>query len=152
MQQRRVVTQVDSHAALPRADPDNLAGLAAGQPASCTLAAAAGAANISLVTIQVKDDNGNNITAPTVLVVSLSDAASGAGLTATTASGAVAAGASGVDLDAMVSKKALYVQTDATGKYILSITDTAKTHFYVVAEIPGKKVNVSAQLADASYG
>ncbi len=121
-------------------------------PATVTFSPAQGAANISLVTMQVKDASGNNITAPTTLVVTLSDAATGAGLTATTASGAVAAGTAGADLGDLTAKKAKVVQTDATGKYILSITDTAKTGFYVTANIPGRKVNVSAALITGNYG
>lgn len=117
-----------------------------------TLTPAQGSANVCLVTIQVKKPDGSNVTVPVDLIVTLSDAATGAGLTATTASGAVAAGASGTDLSALVAKKALLVKTDATGKYILSITDTVKTGFYVVAAIPGKNPNVSAQLVTGNYG
>lgn len=123
-----------------------------GQPSKATLSPAAGTSNVCLVTIQVTDGSGNNIAAPITLVVTLSDAATGAGLTATTASGAVAAGTAGADLGDLTAKKAKVVQTDATGKYILSITDTAKTGFYVVANIPGLKPFVSAQLVTGNYG
>jgi predicted RecA/RadA family phage recombinase len=121
-------------------------------PDVVTLSPAASTANICLVTIQVKDSAGNNITAPTVIDITLSDAATGVGLTATTASGAVAAGASGTDLGTLTSKKALRSMTDATGKYILSITDTAKTGFYVTATVGGRKTTVSAQLVTGNYG
>jgi hypothetical protein len=107
---------------------------------SVSISAAAGSANVSLVTFQAKDANGNNVTSPVNLDVLLSDATTGAGLTATTASGAVAAGASGIDLVTLVTKKALRVQTDATGKYILSITDTSKTLFYPCAYLDGKRL------------
>lgn len=123
-----------------------------GQPALATISPAAGASNICLVTITVKDGAGVAITGPTNLVVTLSDASSGAGLTATTASGNVVAGASGVDLATLVAKKALHVQTTAAGVYILSITDAAKTGFYVCAFIPGLKGIVSAQLVTGNYG
>jgi hypothetical protein len=118
-----------------------------------TFSPAAGSTNVCLVTIQVKDGAGNNLARPFELLVYLSDDSGGNGLTATTASGAVAAGASGTDLQAKVSKKALDVLTDNTGKYILSITDTSKTGFYVAATTPGTgNVQVSSQLQSANYG
>lgn len=122
------------------------------QPTSVAFSVAAGGSNVSLVTITVKDAAGNAVTGPVDLDITLSDAATGAGLTATTASGAVAAGASGVDLATLVSKKALRVQTTAAGVYILSITDSAKTGFYVTAALGGKKAFVSSQLVTGNYG
>lgn len=124
-----------------------------GQPATATFSPAAGGSNVSEVTITVKDGNGVAVTTPVIIDVLLSDAATGLGLTATTASGAVAAkSASGTDLSTLVSKKALKVQTLANGTYVLSITDTAKTGFYVVANIPGQKPSVSSQLVSGNYG
>lgn len=121
-------------------------------PCTATVSPAASTSNICLVTFQLLDGNGAALTGPTNIVVHLSDAATGVGLTGTTASGAVAAGASGTDLSAMVAKKAIHAQTDATGKYILSITDSAKTGFYPVVTIPGLKAIVGAQLVTANYG
>jgi hypothetical protein len=121
-------------------------------PASVTLTPAAAGANVSEVTITVKD--GAGVTLPGVFNFDLwlSDAASGAGLTATTASGAVAAKASsGADLGAFTAKKALRCQTLATGVYTLSITDSSKTGFYVCASVAGRTF-VSAQLSAGSYG
>lgn len=123
-----------------------------GQPQTATISPAAGGANVCLVTITVKDAAGNAITGPTHIDVYLSDASTGAGLTATTASGAVAAGASGVDLVTLVSKKALRVQTTAAGVYILSITDTSKTGFYPCVNIGGLKTVVGSQLVTGNYG
>ena len=122
--------------------------------ASVTFAAAAGGANVCEVTITVKNADGTAIALPHNLDVWLSDAATGAGLTGTSASGAVAAkAASGTDLSTYVAKKALYVQTLATGVYILSITDTAKTGFYPCATCPGTgKTFVGAQLVTGNYG
>lgn len=115
---------------------------------------AAGASNVSEVTITVKDGAGATVAGVYNLDVWLSDAAAGAGLTGTTASGAVAAkAASGVDLLAYTAKKAIRVQTLATGVYILSITDTAKTGFYICGQAPGTgRAVVSAQLVAGSYG
>lgn len=122
-------------------------------PQQVSISAAAGTANVSLVTFQLKDGAGNVLTVPTEMTVWLSDASTGIGLTATTASGAVGAGASGTDFGAMTSKKALDVLTDATGKYILSITDTGKTGFYPCCTVPGvNKTAVGAQLVTGNYG
>jgi hypothetical protein len=127
--------------------------VAGGQVGSVTFSPAAGSANVCIVTVQALDGTGAAITYPIDMDLLLSDAASGAGLTATTASGAVAnSGTAGADIGTLTSKKALRVQTDATGKYTLSITDTAKTGFYVVACLGSRKPFVSAQLITANYG
>ena len=123
-----------------------------GSPVTATISPAAGGSNVCLVTITVKDGQGNAVAGPVAMDVTLSDAATGAGLTGTTASGAVAAGASGVDLATLVSKKALRVQTTAAGVYTLSITDTAKTGFYVCVFLGGRLAVVGAQLQTANYG
>lgn len=116
-----------------------------------TITPAASTANICLVTVQLVDANAANIAVVKPITIWLSDAATGIGLTGTTASGAVAAGASGTDLGVLTTKKAIKSITDATGKYILSITDTAKTGFYIAVE-SNDKVTVSAQLVTGNYG
>jgi hypothetical protein len=125
-----------------------------GVPANITFAAAAGAANVAEVTCTVKDAAGATLAGVFVFDLWLSDAATGAGLTGTTASGAVTAkAASGADFGALTAKKALRVQTLATGVFVLSITDSAKTGFYVAAQVPGKgNTVVSAQLVTGNYG
>jgi hypothetical protein len=121
-------------------------------PEYLTLAAAAGGANVSEVTITVKDGAAATIAAVHRLTVWLSDAATCQGLTSTAASGTVQAkAASGTDLAALTAKKALNVLTLATGVYVLEITDSAKTGFYVCAEVNGK-ANASAQLVADNYG
>ena len=122
-------------------------------PVSFTFAAAAGAANITEVTITAKDADSNTVAAPLLCTVWLSDAATGVGLTATAASGTVAAkSASGADFGVLTAKKATVVQTLASGIYILEITDTAKTTFYVCAQAPTGAISISAQLATGDYG
>ena len=118
-----------------------------------TYAYAQGASsNITLITIQAADKNGNPISGVRFLDIFLSDAATGIGVTGTTASGAVAAGAAGTDIVDSTAKKVKRILTDATGKYILSITDTAKTGFYVATVIPATGIlNVSRQLITADY-
>jgi hypothetical protein len=110
-----------------------------------------GSANISLITITVLSNSGQACPEVFDLDVNLSDAATGAGLTAVTASGAVAAGTPGTVLATNVSKKSLRVQTDATGAFQLSITDTAKTGFYIHVVGPFPFPSVSRQLLTADY-
>lgn len=121
-------------------------------PAYCTFTPAAGGANVTNISIQFKDAGGNNIAYPVDFTVSLSDAATGAGLTATTASGTVVAGASGTDLGTLTAKKALVSRSTAAGLYILQITDTAKTGFYPVVSFQGQRFFVGSQLVTANYG
>lgn len=122
--------------------------------ANVTFAAAAGGANVCEVTLTCKDAAGSTIARTQNLTVWLSDASSGAGLTGTAASGTVQAkSASGADLGTLTAKKALVVQTLATGVYTLEITDTGKTGYYVCAAIPGNgKTVVSTQLVTGDYG
>lgn len=112
-----------------------------------------GSSNICLVSITVQDAKGNALAAVFELEWYLSDSSVGNGLTATTASGAVAASTNnGSDLFNKVSKKANDSITDNTGVYQLSITDTAKTGFYVAAVCPGTGVTwVSRQLVSGDY-
>ena len=123
-------------------------------PATVTFAIAAGGANVSEVTITVKDAAGTTLAGGRNLEVWLSDAATGLGITGTTASGTVTAkSASGTVLTALTAKKHLAVQTLTTGVFILEITDTAKTGFYVAVKHPltGAPI-VSAQLVAGNYG
>jgi hypothetical protein len=122
-------------------------------PASLTFTAASAGSNVCEVTIQATDKSGASVAGVFSLDVYLSDAATGVGLTATSASGTVAAKtASGADIGTFTAKKALRVQTLATGAYILEITDTAKTTFYVVGVTGLGVTKVSAILATGDYG
>ena len=124
------------------------------QVAQVTFTPAAGAANVCDVVIQAKDANGTNVARPVLLIVWLSDAATGLGLTATAASGTVQAkSASGADFGVLTAKKALVVQTLATGAYTLEITDTSKTGYYIGATMLGATgQTISAHLVTANYG
>lgn len=123
-------------------------------PQSLSFTPAPGSTNICEVTVQVLDGAGVALAGVFNLDVWLSDAASGAGLTGTSASGTVVAkAASGVDLVTLVSKKALRVQTLATGAYTLAITDSAKTAFLPCGQVPGTgKTVVGAALVTGNYG
>lgn len=125
-----------------------------GLPGVVTFAASAGASDIAEMTITVKDANGDPPAKPVMMDVWLSDAATGAGLTGTTASGTVTAkSSSGVVIDTYTAKKALRCQTLANGTFILELTDSAKTAFYVCAQNPGTgATEVAPVLASGDYG
>lgn len=125
-----------------------------GEASSVNFTATPSTTNICIVGIQLADNEGKAIGGISEIKVFLSDSASGIGLTATTASGAVANdGTHGTDLVALVAKKLIEVQTDANGIYNLSITDSAKTAFFVAVQI-GRHLGprVSAALITANFG
>lgn len=135
----------------------NVPGLSVGGspvPASVSFAPAAGGANVCEVTVTVKNAAGVAIAAPFVLDLWLSDAATGAGLTGTLASGTVTAkAASGAVFSTYTAKKDLRIQTLATGIFILEITDTAKSPFRVCVTNPVTgRPEVSDALLTANYG
>ena len=115
---------------------------------------ASGAANVTEIAIAMLDGNGDAVADAAPMTVWLSDAATGAGLTATSASGTVQAkSASGADFGVLSAKKALIAQPLATGIYTLEITDTAKTGFYVCIQNPFTgAISVSRQLVTGDYG
>lgn len=127
---------------------------AIGSAFTATAVAATDGANVTLITITIKDIAGTAIAYPEVFDVILSDAASGFGVTATTASGTVAGktdGTTGKDLQIYVTKKAFRVQATASGTYQLSITDTAKTLFKIVVCLAGRPF-VVLTLVVGNYG
>jgi hypothetical protein len=118
-----------------------------------TITPAAGAANVCNVTFQVQDAQGNALAQVFELSIWLSDDPGGNGLTATTPSGATGQGSAGTELLQKVSKKSFDAITDATGKYVLQITDNAKTGFFPAVLCPGTGITfVGAQLQTANYG
>lgn len=123
-------------------------------PAYATATVAAGAANVSEITITVRNANGKAISTPYCMDLWLSDSAVATGYTATTASGAVTvktAGTTGTLIGTYLAKFGLRVQTLANGTFVLSITDTAKSLFKVCVQTEGVPY-VVATLATASYG
>ena len=128
--------------------------VAIGTPGDFTFAAAAGASNVVEVTITPRDAVGAALASVRTLELWLSDDATGAGLTGTTASGTVIAkSGEGTVLTAFTAKKHLSVQTKAAGTFALQINDTAKTGFYVCVRNPATGlVTVSSQLVTGNYG
>jgi len=125
-----------------------------GSPASFTFAAAAGGSNVAEVTITPRDAAGAALAGVRNIDVWLSDAATGAGITGTTASGTVTAkSGEGTVLTAYTAKKHIAAQTKAAGTFVLEITDSAKTGFYVCVRNPATGlVSASAQLVTGNFG
>ena len=122
-------------------------------PVSFTFGIASAGADVSEITVTVKDADGNTVAIPLVFTLWLSDANTGVALTGTSASGTVQAkAASGADFSVLSAKKAIIVQALATGVYILEITDSAKTAFYVCAQAPNGTLGISAALQTGDYG
>lgn len=121
------------------------------QPRVHSISVAAGAANVCNVTVLVKNQNGVLVAGVRQIEFFLSDAATGAGLTATAASGTVAP-VTGTLLTALTAKKHLICQTDATGTLVVAITDTAKTGFYPCVNGSFDGTIAGAQLVTGNYG
>lgn len=120
-------------------------------PGSCTITAAAGAANTATVTIQLKDGSGTNIARSVGFRVYASSAADGLTLASPASTGfSVASGglslANGTAVTTQIS-----CMSSATGGCVLSLLDTGKQTSYLVLVLPsGNKI--SAQLNSGSYG
>lgn len=120
---------------------------------TATLTPAAGASNVCEVSIQLKNLDGDNVSISHVVDVYLSDSDTGDGLTATSASGTVQAkSANGTDLFVFSAKKHIRTKTTSDGLYVLKITDSAKTAFYVCVILPNGRVVISSQLITVNYG
>lgn len=120
-------------------------------PASCTITAAAGAANTATVTVQLKDGSGTNLARSMFFRVYASSAADGLTLASAASTGfSVASGglslANGTAVTTQIS-----AMSSATGGCVLSLLDTGKQTSYLVLVLPnGNKI--SAQLSAGSYG
>lgn len=131
---------------------NNLAGL----PVSMTVTLSAGGANTVLALFELKDKDAQLVVGSTGFTfdVWVSDAATGAGLTAVTPSGALAVSTFGALLTTVTASKHLLVTTTGTARARVSLIDTAKTqNLYFCAQNPvtGKTV-VSAATITANYG
>lgn len=120
-------------------------------PSKVSIVAAKGSANVCIVTITVQDNGGQPIVnTPYDFDVILSDSPYGVGVTATAPS-ASAVVTTGANLNSYAANKAFYVQCNAAGLVVLTITDTAKTPYVVMAQAPNGVPTVLA-LAGGNYG
>lgn len=116
-----------------------------------TITAAAGAANVSTVTVQIKDVAGNNVSHVTPFTVYASSAADGLTLASAASTGfSVASGGLSINNGAAITTQIRAVSS-ATGGCVLSLTDTGKQTSYLVLVV-GESVKISAQLSAGSYG
>lgn len=120
-------------------------------PGSCTITAAAGAANTSTITVQLKDGSGTNIARSVRFSVYSSSAADGLTLQSAASTGySVASGGLSLQNGAAITTQ-IVAMSSATGGCVLSLLDTGKQTSYLVLVLPnGNKI--SAQLSAGSYG
>lgn len=120
-------------------------------PASCTITAAAGAANVATITVQLKDGSGANLARSVAFRVYSSSAADGLTLQSAASTGySVASGGLALANGSAVTTQ-ISAMSSATGGCVLSLTDTGKLTSYLVLVLPnGNKI--SAQLSAGSYG
>ena len=119
-------------------------------PTTAAFTIAAGAANVTTVSVSFRTAQGVAINNVFPFEIWLSDAATGAGETATSASGTPAI-TTGTQYRILTAKKAWLAACNSSGVAVLTITDTAKTTFYVAVRLPTGVV-VSRILATADYG
>lgn len=121
-----------------------------------TITLAAGSANNKMkVSVQMTDGAGTSIAGVFSCELYLSDAATGIGITASGASGTLAAlSTKGAVIATSVANKAWEVVTNASGLFEGEITDTSETAtWYVVAkENASGRIVVSAITAAANWG
>lgn len=117
-----------------------------------TVTNTAGASNVATSTIQVVDALGASLAGVRTFDVFFSDSATGVDFASTWVIDSVAI-TTGKILKINTSVKHYTVQSDATGKVVLSLTDTAKGAGYVCAVKPmlGSYV-IGAVVATTGYG
>jgi hypothetical protein len=93
--------------------------------ASVSWAVTAGAANICILTGTIKDAAGATIAASRPLLIYISEASTGIGITADSYSTGAAI-TTGTSLVALTANKAWLINTHTNGTFAISITDTAK--------------------------
>jgi len=120
-----------------------------------SITAAAGASNVSTLTITVYDADGKVVAEPLILDVWCSDAADGTGFTAETPSGELVA-VTGTDVTAYTRTKVCWeIMTATNGIYTGSFTDTGvpTAGYYICAQDPRTSmVSVSNILTSTHFG
>lgn len=106
---------------------------------------AAGANNVSTVTVTAKDADGNTLVGAYVFDLYFAENAAGTTITTTTYSGSLVA-TTGAIITTITAKKHFKLTTDATtGTFVGSLTDTAETASqYAVAVNPSGTIDVAA--------
>jgi hypothetical protein len=117
--------------------------------ASVSWAVAAGAANVCIMTGTIKDAAGATIAASRPLLVYISEAAIGIGITADSYSTGAAI-TTGTSLVAFTANKAWLINTHTDGTFAISITDTAKPADQYGAALTFSKGQLSVSAASAA--
>lgn len=97
--------------------------------------AVAGAANVCTITVTAKDANGNTITGVRFFDLYTTSDAAGTTISSTAYSGTLVA-TTGTIMVTLTAKHAFRLATDATGVFVGSLTDTAKTADYIAVPNP----------------
>ena len=100
------------------------------------------------VAVLVKDSNGRAIAERVQLDWYLSTASNGGTITASAATGGVAAGTNGSLLQTVTGKAGIGV-TDATGNLDVAITDSGTPTFYLVVVMPDGTLAISGAITFA---
>jgi len=128
--------------------PDGISVDGYAMPTNATISVGTEGTNAISVTIQLVDGNGDNLTAIAGFSWYLSGDSAGAGIVGTAPNGGTAIGASG-KIAELVAEKAGYLLTDATGKAIITLTDSTTPTFYLVVILPIGKVVISSAITFA---
>jgi hypothetical protein len=116
-----------------------------------TISAAAGASNVSTVTVQLKDAAGTDVSKVTPFEVYASSAADGLTLASAASTGFSVASGGLSRANGTAVTTSIRAVSSATGGCVLSLTDTGKATSYLVLVLPNG-VKISTQLSAGSYG
>lgn len=116
---------------------------------TATFTVGAEAGNAINVAVQLKNGNGQNPSVRNVLPVFISGAATGADVVGTAPTGGVAIGTNGKVLASPVANKFFWVQSDAQGRFDLTLTDSGTPTFYLVVVLPDGSQLVSGAITFA---
>lgn len=130
----------------------NFASKLTSQVSSFSISIAAGASNVTTITISPLDAAGNVLTGVRTFLIWVSDVSTGIGVAATFIPDSITA-TTGTVLKVLTAAKILICQTNASGILVLSLTDTAKAAGYIAIENPvTSTISVGTITATTSYG
>lgn len=105
--------------------------------------------NVRAITVQLKDGNGDDLTAAAVVDLVVFSSAAATALSSGGSTG-LAIGADGMIIATVVAKKHFRVKTDATGKITLTWTDSGTDAAYLGVVLPDGRVVIGAAMTNAA--